>query len=692
MTDQDFLVEIGTEELPPKALLLLSNTFLNEVEAGLRQESISFESIKAFATPRRLAVFVSQLSASQADKSIERFGPAINAAFDANGTPTAAGMGFAKSCQVDIATLAREVKDGVEKLVFRVSQKGDQTQNLLPTIVSNALGKLPIPKRMRWGSSRVEFVRPVHWVVLLFGTKIIDCEILGIKAGRNSRGHRFHYNQDIPLTNPSDYQSSLLSPGKIIADFRQRKEIIRKLINAEASKLKATAVIDQDLLDEVTSLVEWPVALTGNFDKHFLALPSEALVTAMKSHQKCFYLLDKNGALLPNFIAISNIESIDPEQVIAGNEKVIRPRLADAGFFFATDKKQTLEARRPGLGNIVFQKQLGTVLEKSDRVARLSAFIATELGLDPELCRRAGELSKCDLLTSMVGEFAELQGIMGYYYALNDGEPKEVAQALSEQYMPRFAGDSLPQSPVACVLAIADKLDTITGLFAIGQPPTGSKDPFALRRAAIGVLRILVERNLDLDLHKTLGHCMAGFSHLSKNETSTDAVFNFLLERFRAWYQEEGVSSEVFQSVLALKPHSPVDFNARVQAVHHFSHLPEAMALSSANKRVSNILAKLDGSISLATVDISLLTVDAEKHLADSVSKKAREVIPLFNRREYKQGLASLADIKDAVDAFFDKVLVMDDDIAVRNNRIALLSSLRSLFLLVADISYLQQT
>jgi glycyl-tRNA synthetase beta chain len=691
MNRKDFLVEIGTEELPPKALFMLSRAFAKELETGLRAEALVFDSLRTFATPRRLAVIVNQLSESQADKTIERFGPAVSAAYDSQGNAAAAALGFAKSCQVDITKLSSQVKDGVEKLVYRSVQKGGLSSSLLPGIISNALAKLPIPKRMRWGSSRVEFVRPVHWVILLFGNETLKCEILGVESANKTRGHRFHHDKEIAITSPSQYQASLLDPGKVIADFSERRERIRQSVLEQAVRLKATAVIEDELLDEVTSLVEWPVALTGKIDKYFLELPKEALITSMKTHQKCFYLLDNKGELLPHFITVSNLESKDPAQVIAGNEKVIRPRLADAAFFFATDKKQSLFARRAGLEKVVFQKELGTVLEKSDRVSRLASYIATALDADVDSCKRAADLSKCDLLTSMVGEFAELQGIMAYYYALHDGETQEVATALNEQYMPRFAGDSLPQTPTGCILAIADKLDTITGLFVIGQPPTGSKDPFALRRA-IGVLRILVEKNLDLDIYETIVHAMDGFRSLPKNASSADGVFDFLLERFRAWYQEQGISSEVFQSVMVLKPQKPTDFNARINAVHHFAKLPEARALSSANKRVSNILGKLDDSLNKLSVNNALLALEAEKQLAAVVTAKAVETAPLFKQRKYKEGLTILADSKATVDRFFDEVLVMDDDPAIRNNRIALLQLLRNLFLQVADISFLHQS
>lgn len=689
MSTHDFLVELGTEELPPKALRTLSEAFAAGVRAGLEKETLGFTAIKAFATPRRLAVLVSALDTQQQDKRIERLGPAVAAAFKADGSPTPAALGFAKSCGVDIADLAQQERDGVVKLAYSSTAPGQATVALLPAIVDKALAQLPIPKRMRWGSSRVEFVRPVHWLVLLFGTEVIDAEILGVNAGSTTIGHRFHHNKPILISRPADYESLLEDKGSVIPDFDKRKALTRKLVLAEAESVGATVVIDDDLLDEVTSLVEFPVALMGKFEEHFLEVPAEALILAMKSHQKCFYLTDTNGTLLPRFITVSNIRSTDPAQVIEGNERVIRPRLADARFFFEMDKQSTLASRSEQLKKIVFQQNLGTVFEKSERVSKLAAHIAADIGGNTEYCTRAALLSKCDLLTSMVGEFADLQGLMGYYYALNDGEPEEVATALNEQYMPRYAGDALPETKTGCVLAIADKLDSIVGMFAIGQPPTGSKDPFALRRAAIGVLRILVERTLDLNLRTAIDTALQNFGSLSVPATTGETVFEFLLERFRAWYMEEGVSAEVFQSVMTLKPERPLDFHKRIDAVNHFSKLPQSATLAAANKRVTNILAKLDQKAIKSNIDQALLAEPAEKSLYAALTTLQKSVTPLFDAGDYRQGLEQLAVLKDSVDSFFDTVLVMCEDPALQANRIALLSQLRNLFLRVADISCL---
>lgn len=690
MSTKDFLVEIGTGELPPKALKQLSDAFAKGIASGLESANLKFEGLQSFASPRRLAVRISGLQTNQEDKSVEKFGPAVSAAYGKEGKPSPAAAGFARSCSVELDALEQVEKDGVLKLVYRSLVKGQETATLLADIVSKSLSTLPIPKKMRWGSSREEFVRPVHWVVMLFGNDIIPATILGINSGRESRGHRSMSNEPIVLANPSEYENKLRE-GKVVADYEERKNTIRKLVTAEGEKLKANVVIEDDLLEEVTSLVEWPVALTGKFDEHFLSVPREALVSSLKTHQKCFYVLDKNGQLMPNFITVSNIESLDPSQVIAGNERVIRPRLADAKFFFDTDRKKTLDSRMEKLGAIVFQKELGTVLEKSQRVARLSAFIGSKLAANTSWCERAAMLSKCDLVTDMVSEFADLQGIVGYYYAQHDGEPEEVALALNEQYMPRFSGDVLPSTVTGSVLAIADKLDTIVGLFAIGQPPTGSKDPFALRRAALGILRIIVEKKLDLDLLEAIEFSSKNFDKLSIKEGLSAQVFEFLLDRFKAWYQAEGVSAEVFLSVFALKPSKPFDFDLRIKAVNSFSALAEAQSLASANKRVSNILQKEDTLVQNAVVDSSLFTEQAEKDLALEVERQKSLVLPLFAAKDYTKGLEALASSKAVIDHFFDAVLVMAEDPIIRSNRIALLAELRNLFLGAADISYLSR-
>ena len=692
MNTRDLLIEIGTEELPPKALANLSAALELSLTEQLQALGLSFGNVQRFASPRRLAVLIEALDEAQEDQEKIRLGPAIQAAFDDTGAPTPAARGFAKSCCVEVDQLSRTEKDGVEKLSFSVNEKGRATQALIPTVIETALFRLPIPKRMRWGASRIEFVRPLHWAVVLFGEETIETEILGVRSGHCTRGHRFHNNQDLPLGQPSEYESVLKEQGRVIASFDKRRELVRQQVEQQARALGAVCIIDEALLEEVTSLVEFPVALTGSFDVEFLAVPQEALILAMKSHQKCFHLADTEGRLLPKFVAISNIESKDPQQVIMGNERVIRPRLADAQFFFDTDREKPLITKKEGLGRLVFQNKLGTVLDKCERVCRLSQQIAEQVSVNPTHCVRAAELSKCDLLTSMVGEFADLQGLMGSYYAANDGEAPEVAQAIQEQYQPRFSGDDLPASTTGAILAVADKLDTIVGLFGIGQPPTGSKDPFALRRSAIGILRILVEIPLELDLKWLIQASMESFPDDLLIADTGDNVFEFILERLRAWYLDEGITSEEFQSVFALRPTRPLDFHRRILAVHAFALMPEAQSLAAANKRVANILSKQDSAAVQRTLNESLMQESAESALYTAILEKEVELASYIKQGDYQKGLTLLTDLKAVIDGFFDEVLVMTKDEAVRDNRLALLAKLQSLFLNLADISYLSKS
>ncbi len=692
MSTRDLLIEIGTEELPPKALANLSAALELSLTEHLRALHLSFGNVKRFASPRRLAVLVEALDEAQQDQEKTRLGPAVQAAFDDTGAPTPAALGFAKSCGVEVDQLSQIEKDGVEKLSFSANEKGRTTQALLPTLIETALNRLPIPKRMRWGASRIEFVRPLHWAVVLFGEETIETDILGVRSGHSTRGHRFHNNQELPLVQPSEYESVLKEQGWVIASFDKRRDLIREQVERQARMHEAVAIIDEALLDEVTSLVEFPVALTGSFDEAFLAVPHEALILAMKSHQKCFHLADAEGRLLPKFVAISNLESKDPQQVITGNERVIRPRLADAQFFFDTDREKPLITRKDSLGSLVFQDRLGTVLDKCERVSQLSRQIAEQVSANPAHCMRAAELSKCDLVTSMVGEFADLQGLMGSYYAANDGETPEVAQAIHEQYQPRFAGDDLPASETGAILAVADKLDTMVGLFGIGQPPTGSKDPFALRRSAIGILRILVEKPLELDLKWLTKASVESFPDDLLLADTGDKVFEFILERFRAWYLDEGISSEEFQSVFALRPSRPLDFHRRIQAVHAFARRPEAQSLAAANKRVANILSMQDSASVQPALSDSLLQESAEKALYAAIIDKESQVAPYVKHGDYQKGLTLLAELNPAIDGFFDEVLVMAEDEAVRDNRLALLAKLQSLFLNLADISYLSKS
>lgn len=684
----DFLVELGTEELPPKALKHLMSSFAETIAANLTAQELSFTAIKPFAAPRRLAVLVENLTSETPAKELVVWGPPAAIAFDKEGQPTKAALAFAEKNGIAAAALTSEHDGKAEKLVARVTTQGQRTVELLEAIVSDALAKLPIAKRMRWGAKRAEFVRPVHWLVMLFGADPVNATLLGLTAGRTTYGHRFHYNQPLELANASDYASVLKTTGFVLADQAERRDLIKTQVEAEANKIGGTAVLDADLLDEVTALVEWPVALTGKFEQRFLQVPAEALIASMKEHQKYFHVIDTHGKLLPHFITVANIASKDPAQIIDGNERVIRPRLSDAAFFFETDKKTTLAQLRERLKTIVFQAQLGTLFEKTERVAALAKLIAKQLNTDEKSAQRAGELCKSDLVTNMVGEFDNMQGIAGYYYALNDGESADVAAAMNEQYMPRFAGDQLPATTLGAIIALADRLDTLSGIFGIGQQPSGSKDPFALRRASIAVLRILVEKNLALDLRELLTFAKNQHKKLTVTDGLVEQVLAYMLDRFRAVYEDANIPTEVFQSVAAKQLTQPLDINQRVLAVHEFSKLPQAQALAAANKRVSNILAKQNSSPS-AQVNPALLQEDAEKNLAQAINAKEAAVAPLLAAREYTQALATLADLQPTVDAFFDSVMVMCDDPALQQNRLALLVKLRSLFLDVADISYL---
>ncbi|SDW78481.1 glycine--tRNA ligase subunit beta [Marinobacter mobilis] len=689
MATQDFLVELGTEELPPKALKTLSNAFTQGITKGLADAGIQHGAVEAFAAPRRLAVRIRDLADAQPDKSVEKRGPAVKAAFDDGGNPTRALTGFATSLGVTPDQLDTLETDKGAWLVYRTVEQGKPTIELLPQLIEQSLAALPIPKRMRWGAYRTEFVRPVHWLVLLFGNKVIDDTVMGLKAGNQTRGHRFHCPMELIVPTPADYEVVLREEGHVIANFEERRDVIRAGVTAIAlSEGNGQAVIDDDLLDEVTALNEWPVPLLGRFEDRFLDVPAEALISSMKEHQKYFHVVDGTGQMLPLFITVANLESRDPAQVIAGNEKVIRPRLSDAAFFYDTDRKARLEDRIERLKPIVFQEKLGSIYDKSVRVAALASKIAAAIGSDPALAERAAMLAKTDLVTEMVLEFTDLQGIMGQYYAANDGEPADVASALNEQYMPRFAGDDLPTTLTGCAVAIADRLDSLVGLFGIKQPPSGTRDPFGLRRASLGVLRIIIERELPLDLQTCCEWAAANFDNLSEQDTATTVV-DYMLERFRAHYDEQGIGAEVYLAVHARRPTRPLDFDRRVKAVEAFRQMPEAQALAAANKRVSNILTKQGGDSIGEAVDSALLQDAAEKALAEQVAGQADKVVPLFEQGDYGSALSSLASLREPVDNFFDQVMVMADDEAIRNNRLALLNRLRNLFLRVADISLL---
>lgn len=686
---KNFLAEIGTEELPPKALKKLAVAFKDNVEQELTQAGLAFDTVEWFASPRRLAVKVLGLAEAQPSKEVEKRGPAVAAAFDAEGKPTKAAEGWAKGCGISVDQAERLVTDKGEWLVHHAVIEGQPTKNLLLGIISNALAKLPIPKTMRWGDKSEQFVRPVHTVTLLFGDELIEGDILGVASGRTIRGHRFLGQQEFTIDNADQYPQLLAEKGSVIADFEQRKAIIRQDAEKAAAKVGGVADIEEDLLDEVTSLVEFPVVMTAKFEERFLAVPAEALVYTMKGDQKYFPIYDQNGKLLPHFIFVSNINPQDQSSVIEGNEKVVRPRLSDAEFFFKTDLKQRLEDNLPRLKTVLFQQQLGTLFDKTERIEKLSGEIAAQIGADVAKAERAGLLSKCDLMTNMVFEFTDTQGVMGMHYARHDGEDEEVAVALNEQYMPRFAGDELPHSLVACSVALADKFDTLVGIFGIGQHPKGDKDPFALRRAALGVLRIIVEKNLPLDLVDLAQRAAALYGDKLSNTNVVEDVVDFILGRFRAWYQEEGIAVDVIQAVLACRPTKPADFDARVKAVNHFRTLDAAQALAAANKRVQNILSKVDGALP-ENIDLSLCREPQEINLAERVLELQRELQPLFEKGDYQTVLSRLADLRESVDSFFDNVMVNAEDEKLRQNRLALLKNLRDLFFKVADISLLQ--
>jgi glycyl-tRNA synthetase beta chain len=687
----DFLVEIGTEELPPKSLLALADAFGDGIARGLAAAGLKFQALERFATPRRLAVRVRRLAERQPDRPIEKRGPPVKAAYDANGVPTQAALAFARGCGIDVAALERIETPKGEWLVHRGVEQGAATADLLPGIVTAALDALPIAKRMRWGAGEAQFVRPVHWVVMLYGRETIATGILGIPASNVTYGHRFMAPKPIRLSSPLAYVRLLHRRGRVLADIHERREAIRQGVMAAAGRIGGQAVIDDALLDEVTGLVEWPVALAGRFDAKFLELPPEVLIATMQDHQRYFPVRDADGTLMPWFVTVSNIESTDPTQVIAGNERVVRPRLSDAAFFYATDRQRRLESHVDALERVTFQTQLGSLQDKSRRVRGLARTVASAIGGDPVLADRAAQLAKCDLLTYMVGEFPELQGLMGRYYARHDGEPAEVAEALREQYLPRFAGDELPATRTGMALAIADKLDTIAGIYATGQKPTGTRDPFGLRRAALGLLRISIERRLDLDLQQLIVQAL-GALPFAAPENAQSEVYDYVVERLRAYYAEGNagiaVTPEMFDAVLATRPASPLDFDARLRALVQFLQLPDAASLAAANKRIANILRKAGGPVG-DVYDSERLIDPAELVLAEQVAAIAKQVEPRFAARDYTPALQQLAALRQAVDAFFDSVMVMADDPTLRANRLALLNRMRGLFMRAADLSRL---
>jgi len=684
MLKDNLLIELGTEELPPNALYKMIIAFKQEMASTLDKANLSFEDITHFATPRRLALKINGLIQKQPDSEIERKGPAIKAAFDENNNPTKACLGFAKS-------VGAEVKDLIEKsgyLYYTVHHKGKTLDELIPELLNKVIQRIPVPKRMRWGDKTVEFSRPAKWLVILYGQKILPATVLDCSANRLSYGHRFHHPEAITLNHADDYDTKL-EKAKVIANFEKRREIIRKQVDDIAKQQKAIPIIDEDLLDEVTGLVEWPVAIQAEFAPQFLSVPAESLISAMASHQKCFALLDETQNLLPTFITISNIESKDSQRVKAGNERVMHARLSDAEFFYQTDLQTPLASHIDKLKTIIFQRELGSLYDKSQRIKQITLYLAKQFSVDDNLVTMAAELSKTDLVTDMVGEFPELQGIMGYYYASHEGLPLDVNIALKEQYLPRFSADSLPTTLLGALLAIADRIDTIVGIFGLGKVPTGEKDPFALRRAAVGIIRIIIEKDLDINLWQLIKIAIDNYQSCIKNPETQTQTFEFILERLKAYFSEHNVSGDIFAAVYAKKPYSPLDFARRIKAIQAFKQLADAKALAAANKRVSRILQKEAMNNRHDAIDNQLLTETAEIQLATLLNDKQTIVAPLFEKHDYQTALTELADLRPAVDIFFDEVLVMDKDEKIKNNRLNLLNQLRQLFLEVADISLL---
>ncbi len=687
----DLLVEIGTEELPPLGLRRLSEAFADELCERLAAHGLSHGKVSVFATPRRIAAIISNVPPNQPDRELKRRGPALDASIDKDGKPTKAALGFARSCGVAVDKLEKLESPEGKWLMFRSTEVGEPTSSLVPKMVEDALNRIPLRRRMRWANFDFEVIRPVHWVVLLFGNQVIDGEIYGVTAGRMSRGHRFYVPEAIPIEDPASYSKTLYSTGRVVPEFSARVEIVTRQVVEAAASVNGKALIDKALIEETAALVEWPSAVAGGFDKEFLSLPVAVLVATMKGHQRYFPVVDKAGKLLPHFVAVSNIESKNPETVRKGNERVLRPRLKDAAYFFQRDARRTLEQRQEELRGIIFQDKLGSMFDKAERISRLASHVAIAMGEKPDnvkLARRAGQLCKCDLLTEMVGEFPELQGVMGGEYAARSGEAPEVSKAIAEVYKPRFAGDAIPASTIGQAVAIADKLDTLAGIFGVGQGPTGDKDPYALRRTALAVLRIVIEGKLSLDLKRLIQEALKGYQGKFEDASVADQVYDFMTERLRAYFTERGVPVEVFLAVQARNPTRPLDFARRVHAVNEFRKLPEAESLASANKRINNILKQAEDAIPMKVND-NLFTEDAEWNLAAKLVGLSPRVKEMLKKGDYTSAMKSLAGLRESVDAFFDTVKVMDDDKKVRYNRLALLHSISELFLETADISRL---
>lgn len=689
MAPATLLIEIGTEELPPKQLDKLSATFAQSIERSLNELGFMTAGVEHFVTPRRIAARLKEVPAIQPTRLVQKRGPALSAAYDAQGNPTPAALGFARSCGVEFTALKKLETPQGTWLIFEQEQSGKKLSELLAPIIEKALHEIP-GKRMRWGQGEVEFLRPLHWLTVIHGDQGLPIVACGLTATTSTHGHRFHAPQAIAISHADNYVT-VLHEAKVIADPKRREQEIKKGITALAELHGGQAIIEDELLDQVAGLVEWPVPLSAQFDERFLAVPQEALISSMQHHQKCFAIQDPQGKLLPTFILVSNTQAEPLNNIIRGNERVMQARLADAKFFYDQDRKTPLFTRLEGLKNMVFQKKLGTLYEKSHRIAKLATAIAKQLELPTHLCERAGKLCKADLLTEMVYEFPELQGTMGYYYALNDGEPEEVALAIKESYLPRFAKDALPSSSLGICLALADRLDTLVGIFGIGQLPSGDKDPFGLRRQALAIVRILIEKALPLDLENLCQLARHGYGILVNDEVISQIVV-FCFERFKAWYQEQGVSAQTLDAVMANRPTQPYDCSRRALAVNHFQTLNEAQNLAAANKRVRNILQKsgiVFNGQQMPLVDATLLKEEAEKNLAFAIDNLKIKTQPLILAGKYQEALIQLAQLQQPVDQFFDQVMVMTDDETIKKNRLNLLGNLSALFMQIADISKL---
>ena len=696
MTQETLLIELGTEELPPKSLKKLSLAFSNEILQGLVSAELvnnkTAEQAVSFATPRRLAISVPSTKSSQADQKIERRGPAVQAAFDEQGKPTPAALGFAKSCGVEVDQLQRLKTDKGEWLSYQVNETGKTIADLLPDIISQAIKRLPIAKRMRWGAGNAEFVRPAHWFIVMHGDQVLDTTILDIAASNTSKGHRFHSSAALTIPHADKYQSVLEEQGHVVAGFADRQIMIEQQIEKLAKSVGGKIEEDKTLLEEVTGLVEYPTAVLGSFDTKFLDVPQECLISSMRDHQKYFHIVDGKGKLLPNFITISNIESKEPQRVIAGNERVLNARLSDAQFFWQTDLKATLESRVEKLDNVLFHAKLGSVLDKTKRLRSLTNKFSSKLNADKKIADRAAELAKADLVTDMVGEFDYLQGVMGRYYANNDNEDTLVGDCIEQHYWPKFAGDQLPESGEAQTVALADKIDSLVGIFASGETPTGDKDPYALRRAALSILRILIEKQHDLNLRDLISDSADTYSDLQNLKVDTETqeqIVEFVRGRLTAHYQNQGIPTTTINAVMACKPDSPLDFDARVKAVNIFSKLDDAENLVAANKRIGNILKKQTAEIK-SDINEDLLNEAAEQKLFETLTTIEADCIKAFNSGNYTKGLEKLASLRMPVDEFFDSVMVMSDDFSIQKNRLALLQKMQQLFLRVADISLIQ--